>query len=629
MSFGRNHPQRPIACAAAFVLAAFLAGAAELEVTNNDDSGAGSLRDVLTSASAGDTISFGEGFQSGVSIPLEGAIVLDSDNGTTKPVVVEASEVSVIVDQSGYSFQAPAFRFTSGASGYSFIGIEVHNAKGHAFALEDCSDISFQQVVVRDPRDAAVSIETADNVLLDGCLISGCDHPGAISNFPVGPAPANSGLTVRNSYFFSNQGTSTFDGADILVNGMSNVLIEDNVFGIDPSGAVLEGPADRSDYAIVLRGDWEGGTSDSDATVTGNYIRDINLAGILIGGQGFDGARPWSIRGNSITNVGLAGNGKAIEYVDPEEASTPPSDIAFGSVTGSAPTFAEVDVFVDPAPGGMPQAGGFIGATIEQQGSGWTLDVDAVSLFPGLYATATATASGAATSEVAASAAPIPGDPLLDADGDLLPDAWEAFYGLSSAVPLGALGDDGPFGDGDDDGFTNMEEYIGGSDPSDPASTPDAPGDDGDGIPSFIEGVDDPDADGLPNFEDDDSDGDTLLDADEAGDDPLNPRDSDGDGIPDYLDLDSDGDTIPDEQEAAAPADPDDDGIPNWLDLDSDDDGFSDEEEAAAETDPYDAESQPALVPLRWAWMALVMAAVGAVLARHRMAKQAHCRVDL
>jgi hypothetical protein len=58
-----------------------------------------------------------------------------------------------------------------------------------------------------------------------------------------------------------------------------------------------------------------------------------------------------------------------------------------------------------------------------------------------------------------------PDDPDTDRDGLL--DGWEVAHGLN---PLVATGDDGPDGDPDGDGLTNLEEQRLGSDPRDPAS---------------------------------------------------------------------------------------------------------------------------------------------------------------
>ncbi len=186
--------------------------------------------------------------------------------------------------------------------------------------------------------------------------------------------------------------------------------------------------------------------------------------------------------------------------------------------------------------------------------------------------------------------------------------------------------------DSDNDGLTDAEEAIIGTDPNDADS-------DGDGVPDAVEVGSDPanpvdtDSDGTPNALDVDDDGDGTLtaaedtDADGDGNPATAPADTDGDGVPDYLDdnsadgpladpdgdgltnaeetsagtdpndADSDGDGVPDAVEVgsdpANPVDTDSDGTPNALDVDDDGDGTL----TAAEDTDADGDGNPSTAP--------------------------------
>ncbi len=124
-------------------------------------------------------------------------------------------------------------------------------------------------------------------------------------------------------------------------------------------------------------------------------------------------------------------------------------------------------------------------------------------------------------------------DDAIDSDGDGIVDRIELWQtGVCAAPHLDAFEFDASVcGDGYDDVCltvaccpaapnTNEGALIDALDPDD----------DGDGIPTAIEGSFDVDGDGIPNYLDLDSDGDGIPDAEEG------LTDSDGDGIPDFLD---------------------------------------------------------------------------------------------
>ncbi len=118
----------------------------------------------------------------------------------------------------------------------------------------------------------------------------------------------------------------------------------------------------------------------------------------------------------------------------------------------------------------------------------------------------------------------------------------------------------------------------------------------GNGIPAFLDptenGLDDPDpdGDGLPTAIEvllgtnpyvADTDGDTLSDGQEVGEDWDNPIDTDGDTLIDALDPDDDGDGIPtrieiEDSTLLGNSDVDGDGRLNWHDDDADGDGVPD-----------------------------------------------------
>jgi hypothetical protein len=156
-------------------------------------------------------------------------------------------------------------------------------------------------------------------------------------------------------------------------------------------------------------------------------------------------------------------------------------------------------------------------------------------------------------------------------------------------VPAADAGDTADAEDGSDDDASGEDAAADDGDVDPPCGIDS----DGDTIVDANEGSGDADGDRVPNRDDGDSDGDTIPDAIEAGDaEPCTaPVDSDEDTVPDFLDTDGDDDTIGDLHEG--PGDLDGDTVPNRSDSDSDGDGIPDRDEAGDDdpaTPPIDTD---------------------------------------
>ena len=164
-----------------------------------------------------------------------------------------------------------------------------------------------------------------------------------------------------------------------------------------------------------------------------------------------------------------------------------------------------------------------------------------------------------------------PGDSLIDTDGDGVPDYVEVQQGSDPNNPNDSIDTDG-------DGVPDYVEVQQGTNPNAPSDARDT---DGDGTPDFIEQQEGTNPNNPFDFKDDDGDGISNYEEGYNFQNPNQSIDTDGDGIADYRDSDSDGDTILDVNDAFPLdknewKDTDGDGRGDNADTDDDNDGILD-----------------------------------------------------
>jgi hypothetical protein len=292
--------------------------------------------------------------------------------------------------------------------------------------------------------------------------------PAAGTRFSLGAALGNGDFVMLGGATGGSGSSTTwqhwgFDGKQYQVvasgslpavkasQNRANVLLFGTDFNLDPDAPLL---------ATLRVGDW----SDSAASAVGKlHVTSEQYLGTS-SGLGSAGA--------SDVSVSLAGYFSTVNQKNPTESLAvlePPATTAF------------VDLRFSPAPGTYPPdpvAGlqvsilSTTGDPVQYRANStgpWVLfdpaNPPTITATTTLQAFVDALSPGpirSATYNIAAA----PGlvvPPPVDANHNGLPDAWEQAFGVSD-----------PQGDPDGDGFTNLQEYLAGTDPLDPSSVPSA-----------------------------------------------------------------------------------------------------------------------------------------------------------
>jgi hypothetical protein len=377
------------------------AQSAVLTVANTQDSGAGSLRDTIAAASAGDTIQFDPSLN-GQAITLTSAQILIDKN-----LAINGPGANKLTVQRSTVSGTPAFRIFQISGNITLAGLTIANGKAPAGGIS--------------PESGGGIYSSGRELTIANCAISGNSSQnwgGGI--FCQGASGSPSTVSIINSTFSGNRGTH---GGAIFVDGpqttswrgsvltITNSTISGNTAtssggGIYNAGGLTVSYSTISDNAATVDASGGGGGIFNFGTLT---IANSTLSGNSASEGGglhsppvafSSGTRPFKnsiIAGNTSANgpdvkgelfsqgFNLIGNNSGVN-IFPAQASdqigTPaaPIDPLLGPLQNNGgPTFTHALLLGSPA----IDKGESSGSTADQRGFGRRKDVPALTNAPG------------------------------------------------------------------------------------------------------------------------------------------------------------------------------------------------------------------------------------------------------
>lgn len=326
-----------------------------------------------------------------------------------------------------------------------------------------------------------------------GVIVTDGSHDNVIDGGNVISGNANAGIWLTGAGVDGNTVSGNFLGMNAagtaaIPNSFVGLYVLAGAAGNTVSGNVIAGNGDGFGYGMVI-----GDPGSDDNVVDGNLIgvlrngtalgnafsgiavwggaRDNLVSGNLIRHQGGYGIALYdaptfgnTLSANSISDNGFGGIGigpanheQAAPALSSAVAGAAGLELA-GSLTSTPSATFRIEFFSNSAPG-TGNGKTFIGALddVDTDGSGITNINAALPVAVLAGRTITATATDTATGDTSEFSYPITVT-TTDTDNDGMPNAYESGNGLSTAVNDAAL-------DADYDGFSNLSEYLAGTDP--------------------------------------------------------------------------------------------------------------------------------------------------------------------
>lgn len=279
-----------------------------LTVTNTNNSGAGSLRDTIAKAQAGDTIQFSSTLASkkitltGGDINITKNLVIDGSNA--KGLSISGNYASRIFELSkGLNVTVKGLTFVDGrAAGTGIAG------EGGAIRVSDTSTLTVENSVFKynkANRGGAIRVGYAGSLTVrnstfnsnDGTLSNDEFSAGAIATYGAGGTYGKGKLVIENSNFVNNKGIN--GGA--VYNLLGPVSIKNSVFKSNVSkhegGAVFtDGASGNEKDDVGGQITITGSTFESNKAIAGGgalYLWTYKADAVLI--------KDSTIKGNSVT----------------------------------------------------------------------------------------------------------------------------------------------------------------------------------------------------------------------------------------------------------------------------------------------------------------------------------------
>lgn len=266
--------------------------ASTLTVTNNADSGAGSLRDAIASAVNGDTITFNGDY----TILLATELIIDKSvtiTGAGHNVVVSGNHTTRIFNVSAGSPTFDHLTLTNGSAGYT-------NCMGGNWKCGGAINVQSGTTAIVTNSTLSNNSSTdgggAIAIYWGAVMVANSTFTGNVDNWQGGAIDSFYGnLNVRNSTFVNNSIVNGYGGAINQFGG--SLTLTNNTF----SGNA----ADRGAGAIDL---WWNPTLSASNNIIANSPRGGNCSGALGGSNNLSSDDTCGVPASSSILLGALGN---------------------------------------------------------------------------------------------------------------------------------------------------------------------------------------------------------------------------------------------------------------------------------------------------------------------------------